>query len=106
MAQNYFAALRDVALAVNSSLEPSAVLHQITEHAAKAMSCKACTIRLLDGTGHFLLPTAAYGLSDSYMRKGPVEVGRSGLDGEVLGEFSGEFTINVLEHSCRLLRLA
>ena len=78
MAQNYFAALRDVALAVNSSLEPSAVLHQITEHAAKAMSCKACTIRLLDGTGHFLLPTAAYGLSDSYMRKGPVEVGRSG----------------------------
>ena len=28
------------------------------------------------------------------------------LDGEVLGEFSGEFTINVLEHSCRLLRLA
>ena len=85
MAQNYFAALRDVALAVNSSLEPSAVLQQITEHAAKAMSCKACTIRLLDGTGHFLLPTAAYGLSDTYMRKGPVEVGRSGLYGEVLG---------------------
>lgn len=28
------------------------------------------------------------------------------LDGEVLGEFSGVFTINVLEHSCRLLRLA
>lgn len=85
MAQNYFIALRDVALAVNSSLEPSAVLRRITEHAAKAMNCKACTIRLLDGTGHFLLPTAAYGLSDTYMRKGPVEVGRSGLDGDVLG---------------------
>ena len=59
MAQNYFAALRDVALAVNSSLEPSAVLHQITEHAAKAMSCKACTIRLLDGTA-IHLPRGAY----------------------------------------------
>ena len=48
------------------------------------MNCKACTIRLLDSTGHFLLPSAAYGLSATYMRKGPVEVKRSGLDSEVL----------------------
>ena len=31
-----------------------------------------------------MLPSAAYGLSATYMRKGPVEVKRSGLDGEVL----------------------
>lgn len=84
MAQDYFRALRDVALVINSSLEPREVLHKITEETAKTMGCKASTIRLLDRTGHFLLPSAAWGLSATYMRKGPVEVKRSGMDGEVL----------------------
>ena len=84
MAQDYFRALRDVALVINSSLEPKEVLHKITEQTAATMGCKASTIRLLDSTGRFLLPSAASGLSGTYMRKGPVEVKRSGLDGEVL----------------------
>ena len=83
MPQDYFRALRDVALAINASLDPKDVLHKISEHTAQTMNCKACTIRLLDSTGHFLLPSAAYGLSATYMRKGPVEVSKSGLDGEV-----------------------
>ena len=84
MPQDYFRALRDVALAINASLDPKDVLHKISEHTAQTMNCKACTIRLLDSTGYFLLPSAAYGLSATYMRKGPVEVKRSGLDSEVL----------------------
>lgn len=84
MAQDYFRALRDVALVINSSLEPKEVLQKITEQTAKTMGCKASTIRLLDSTGRFLLPSAAWGLSASYMRKGPVEVKRSGMDSEVL----------------------
>lgn len=84
MAQDYFRALRDVALVINSSLEPKEVLQKITEETAKTMGCKASTIRLLDSTGRFLLPSAAYGLSATYMRKGPVEVKKNGLDGEVL----------------------
>ena len=84
MAQDYFRALRDVALVINSSLEPKDVLHKITEQTAVTMGCKASTIRLLDSTGRFLLPSAAYGLSGTYLRKGPVEVKRSGMDGEVL----------------------
>lgn len=84
MSKDYFRALRDVTLVVNSSLEFKDVLHKITEQTAKTMGCKASTIRLLDTTGHFLLPSAAFGLSDTYMRKGPVEVKRSGMDGEVL----------------------
>ena len=84
MAHDYFRALRDVALVINSSLEPREVLHKITEQTAVTMGCKASTIRLLDSTGRFLLPSAAHGLSSTYMRKGPVEVKRSGLDGEVL----------------------
>ncbi|MDR1777538.1 MAG: GAF domain-containing protein [Desulfovibrio sp.] len=84
MAQDFFRALRDVALVINSSLEPGHVLHKITEQTATTMGCKASTIRLLDSTGRFLLPSAAYGLSEKYMRKGPVEIKRSGMDGEVL----------------------
>lgn len=84
MAQEYFHALRDVVLAIGSSLETKAVLKKITAQTAATMSCKASTIRLLDRTGKFLLPSAAYGLSDSYLRKGPVEVKRSGMDSEVL----------------------
>ncbi|MDR1658833.1 MAG: GAF domain-containing protein [Desulfovibrio sp.] len=84
MAQDFFRALRDVVLVINSSLEPGQVLHKITEQTATALGCKASTIRLLDSTGRFLLPSAAYGLSEKYMRKGPVEIKRSGMDGEVL----------------------
>lgn len=81
---DYFHALLNVATVVNSSLEPNIVLHQITEATAKAMNCKASTIRLLDRTGTLLLASAAWGLSTGYMRKGPVEVAKSGLDSEVL----------------------
>ena len=84
MAHDYFRALRDVALVINSSLDLKEVLHKITEETAKTMGCKACTIRLLDSTGRFLLPSAASGLSATYMRKGPVEVKKSGIDSEVL----------------------
>lgn len=79
-----FHAILEVATVINSSLEPSVVFHKITEATAKAMNCKASTLRLLDRTGTILLATAASGLSAGYMRKGPVEVAKSGLDGEVL----------------------
>lgn len=82
--QDYFHALVDVATVINSSLEPNIVLSKITEQAAKAMHCKASTIRLLDRTGKVLLASAAYGLSTGYMRKGPVEVAKSGMDSDVL----------------------
>ena len=81
---DYFNALKEVVLSVNSSLDPREVLHKVTEKTAAAMGCKACTIRLLDPSGHFLLPSAAYGLSPEYMRKGPVEIRRSGMDSEVI----------------------
>ena len=54
MPQDYFRALRDVALAINASLDPKDVLHKISEHTAQTMNCKACTIRLLDSTVCFV----------------------------------------------------
>lgn len=82
--QDFFRALWGVATVINSSLDTGTVLDKITEQTATALNCKASTIRLLDRTRKVLLASAAYGLSDGYMRKGPVEVAKSGMDGEVL----------------------
>ncbi len=84
MSINYFHAILELATTVNSCLNPHEVLQRITEQTAKNMNCHASTLRLLDNTGRILLASAAYGLSAGYMRKGPVEITKSGLDGEVL----------------------
>lgn len=80
----YFQALRQVVMVIASSLDPREVLARVTEQTARTMRCKACTLRLLDRSGKILQASAACGLSADYMRKGPVEVSKSGLDGEVL----------------------
>lgn len=82
--QNYFHTLHHLVTVINSSLDPTKVLAKVTEETAKTMNCKASTIRLLNDEGNVLLSSAAYGLSADYMRKGPIEVAKSGLDGEVL----------------------
>jgi GAF domain-containing protein len=43
---------------------------------AKAMGAKACSLMLLTIERDVLLHTVAYGLSDWYLRKGPVAVGK------------------------------
>lgn len=80
----YYQTLYELAKVINSSLEPVTVLGNIAEQAAKAMDCKACTIRLLDRLGESLLAGASYGLSRGYLRKGKVLVSKSGLDQEIL----------------------
>ncbi len=82
--ETYYRTLYSVARVVNSSLDPAKVLEEIAQAAAKAMNAKACTLRLLDRTGQHLLASATFGLSKAYLRKGPVDVAKSGLDREVL----------------------
>lgn len=81
---SYYQTLYEVARGINSSLDPVVVLGAIVEQVAKALSAKACSIRLLDRQGKMLLASTSYGLSKGYMRKGQVEVAKSGLDQEVL----------------------
>jgi len=82
--ERYFRTLAAVAQAVNSSLEPGNVLASVTEQIALALNAKGCTLRLLDKSGKRLLPSAAYGLSKEYFRKGSVDVEHSEVDREVL----------------------
>jgi signal transduction protein with GAF and PtsI domain len=82
--ESYYRSLYAAAMAVNSSLDPKLVLKTIVECAAKAMNVKACSLRLLDRSGRQLLPGAGFGLSNKYLRKGPVDVTASAVDREVL----------------------
>ena len=80
----YFRALYRVATAVNSSLHLDTVLNLVVEKVAEALNVKACSLRLLDRSTDTLAISAVYGLSQQYLKKGPVKLGKSQLDQEVL----------------------
>ena len=82
---NYYQRLYEIAAAVNSARTPESVLNAIVEMTAKAMVAKGCSLMLLTPDRKLLLHTVAYGLSDWYVRKGPVSADRSiseALDGK------------------------
>ena len=80
----YFRALYRVVTAVNSSLRLHTVLSLVAEKVAEAMNVKACSLRLLDRSTDILTISAMYGLSQQYMKKGPVELVKSHIDQEAL----------------------
>jgi len=77
---HYYQALYEVAEAISSSLETEVVLNRIVEGAAEAIGAKGCSLMLLSPDKKVLLHIAAHGLSDWYMRKGPVSVDKSMAD--------------------------
>lgn len=80
----YFDALYQIVLHISSSLDVDNVLSYLTGETAKAISAKASSVRLLDEAGQRLEMAAVYGLSESYLNKGPVEVARSTVDRLIL----------------------
>lgn len=70
---NPFKALYEIAKEINSSLAVDQVLNAIVESTAKAIGVKGCSLMLLTPDGEQLIHTIAYGLSDWYLRKGPVK---------------------------------
>ena len=73
----YLKLFKDVCKKINSSLELSEVLNAIVENTAKMLHVKGCSIFLLDKTHHRLIVSASYGLSDSYIKKGPIDSEKS-----------------------------
>lgn len=76
--------LYSIAQTVSSSLNLSEVLNTIVQQACRVMNAKACSIRLLDETGKRLELGAAFGLSENYLAKGPVNPEKSGVYREAL----------------------
>lgn len=95
----YFKALSDVVTVINSSLNPQVVFQKVVEQVTQALSAKACTLRLLDRTGQYLLATATHGLSKGYLRKGQVELIKSRVDSDVLGSGRVAYIKNVTNDS-------
>jgi len=70
--RDYYQSLYEVAVALNSTRTPEDALQSIVERVAKAMGTKGCSLMLLTPDKKLLLHTAGYGLSDQYIKKGPV----------------------------------
>ncbi len=69
--------LYDIAQKLNSNLAPKEVLDTIVEELCNASGAKGCSLLLLTPDKQQLIHTVAYGLSDWYVRKGPVKVDAS-----------------------------
>jgi GAF domain-containing protein len=82
-AKNYYQSLYEMTSMLNSERDPRDLLHSIVEGTANATGAKACSLMLLTPDREVLLHTAAYGLSDWYLRKGPVKVSK--VISDVLG---------------------
>jgi len=74
---SYYESLYEVAAALNSAHAPEAVLHSIVENVAGAVGARGCSLMLLTPDRKRLLHTAAFGLSDRYVKKGPVSADKS-----------------------------
>jgi len=82
--KDYYTALYSAALAFSSSLELKEVLQNVVTNVTETMHVKACSLRLYDARTGQLRLRAAHGLSDSYLSKGPVDIGHSPIDSQAL----------------------
>ncbi len=73
----YLKAIQAVSKAISSTLDIKEVLAMIVRKIPEIMRTKAATIRLLDESGSRLELAAAYGLSDKYLNRGPVDAEES-----------------------------
>jgi GAF domain-containing protein len=67
----------DLASSLNSSLEVSKIMHILSAELAEAFGMKAASVRLLDEDQKRLELVASYGLSESYLSKGPISSEKS-----------------------------
>jgi GAF domain-containing protein len=75
--EKYFQNLYDLAALLNSARSPDQILKAIVENVTQALSAKGCSLMLLTPDKNVLIHTAAYGLSDWFVRKGPVSADKS-----------------------------
>ncbi len=73
-AKEYLRVFQEVTKAISSTLRLNEVLGLIAKKIPEAMNLRAATIRLVDETEQKLELVAAYGLSQKYLKKGPVDM--------------------------------
>jgi signal transduction protein with GAF and PtsI domain len=76
----YFNSFRDVVRTIHSTLDVKKVLEAMVTNTTVVMNLKACAVRLLNPKLRTLELAATFGLSDAYLKKGPVDADQSIAD--------------------------
>jgi signal transduction protein with GAF and PtsI domain len=73
----YFRILHEITSTILSSLDSKQVIGLVIEKVIAIMHVKACSLRLINETTRELELVASKGLSDSYLKKGPLHIDKS-----------------------------
>ena len=85
--RSYYLALKQTSKVANSALGLRRICNSIAKSAALAVQANGCRILSLNPKKEYLITVGAYGLSDLYLKKGPLNVHKSLpdiLDGKVV----------------------
>lgn len=82
--QHEVRAIYEITRSINSSFSQQEVLDAILERIVTDLGYRAATLRLLDEERQQLELKSSYGLSEAYLKKGPFDIKKSGIDQIVL----------------------
>jgi GAF domain-containing protein len=77
----------DLAANINATLDVKKIMHILSSEVAEALGVQAASVRLLDEDKERLELVASYGLSEKFLKKGPISAQKSvsqALSGEVV----------------------
>ena len=67
----------NLAASINSTLDIKEILNVLSADIARGLGVKGATVRLLDEDRKTLKPVASYGLSEKFLKKGPISAQKS-----------------------------
>lgn len=76
--------LYEIAQAATSTLDLDQVLQTVARRTVDIFDAQSCSIRLLDESGFLLHLAAAWGLSEAYLQRGPIDIRDSAVDRQAL----------------------
>jgi bifunctional protein TilS/HprT len=74
---SYYSALKRITKVANSAFSLRRICNSIAKSTAKAMQANGCRILSLNSQKEYLITVGAYGLSDLYLKKGPLDARKS-----------------------------
>ena len=74
---SYYSALKRITKVANSTFGLRKICNSIAKSTAKAMQANGCRILSLNSQKEYLITVGAYGLSDLYLKKGPLDARKS-----------------------------
>jgi signal transduction protein with GAF and PtsI domain len=75
--KHYYENLYEIARMLNSERDPEAIPNLIAENVTSAVGVKGCSLMLYNYSKTVLVHAAAYGLSEQYIKKGPLSADKS-----------------------------